>query len=98
MACCRPIYVILSVLVFVKQSKALDPNRKQSVTTVLNAKWPSTPFALEISEYLNDVKIDYFWAFLDYLAEDEMVHRKPTDKEFYNKLIEFSSRYALVYF
>ncbi len=71
----------------------LDSTRKQSVTTVLNGKWSLTPFALETSEYLNDIKSDYFWAFLEFLAEDEVVNRRCTDEEFHDKLILFSSRY-----
>ena len=86
---------MLSTLVVIEQYHALDPTRKQSISTVLNAKWSSTPFALEISEYLSDVKSDYFWAYLDYLAEDEMVNRRITDKEFYDSLLEFSSRYII---
>lgn len=90
-------WIIFSVLIVVQQCLAFDPNRKQSVSTVLNSKWSSTPFALEISEFLGDVKNDNFWAFLDFLAEEEMMNRKMTDKEFYDKLIEFSSRYILAF-
>ena len=84
---------MLSTLVVIKQYEAFDPTRKQTISTVLNAKWSSTPFALEISEFLSDVKSDYFWAYVDYLAEDEMVNQKTTDKKFYEGLLEFSSRY-----
>ena len=77
-----------------QQCLAFDPKRKQSVSTVLNTKWSSTPFALEIAEFLGDIKTDYFWAYLDFLAEDEQVTIKTTDKEFYDKLLEFSSRYT----
>lgn len=82
----------ISVTIVVKQCLALDHQRKQSITTVLNAKWSSTPFALEISEFLNDIKSDYFWEYLEYLSENEIVEGKFTDKEYYDKLIEFSSR------
>ena len=82
----------ISATIVVKQCLALDNQRKQSITTVLNAKWSSTPFALEISEFLNDIKSDYFWEYLEYLSENEIVEGKFTDKEFYDKLIEFSSR------
>jgi UDP-glucose:glycoprotein glucosyltransferase len=34
----------------------------------LNAKWNSTPTALEIAEFLNDEDPSYFWAFLEDLS------------------------------
>ena len=91
----KALMLMLSTLVVIKQYHAFDPTRKQSISTVLNAKWASTPFALEISEFLSDVKSDYFWAYLDYLAEDEIVNRISTDKGFYDSLLEFSSRYIV---
>ena len=88
----RIIFILFSILALGHQCMCLDSARKQSVTTVLNAKWSLTPFALETSEYLNDIKSDYFWAFLEFLAEDEIVNRRCTDEEFHEKLIVFSSR------
>ena len=88
----KSILLILCCLNVVQRSLCFDPNRKQSISTVLNAKWSSTPFVLEMSEFLNDAKSDYFWAYLDYLTEDKMVNRKMTDREFYDGLLEFSSR------
>ena len=88
----RTVLKLFSVLLLSHQCLCLDPTRKQSVSTVLNAKWSLTPFALETSEYLGDIKTEYFWALVDFLAEDEIVNRKCTDEEFHEKLIEFSSR------
>ena len=89
--------VVISATLVLRQSLALDPNRKQSINTVLEAKWALTPFALEISEFLSDTKDEYFWAYLEYLAEDDIVNRKMNDKEFYHKLLEFTSRYVTHY-
>ena len=88
----RIVFLLFSIIILAHQCICLDSTRKQSVTTVLNGKWSSTPFALETSEYLNDIKSDYFWALLEFLAEDEVVNRKWTDEELHDKLIEFSSR------
>ena len=92
----RIIFKLFSVLLLSHQCLCLDPARKQSVTTVLNAKWSLTPFALETSEYLGEIKNQYFWALVDFLAEDEIVNRKCTDEEFHEKLMEFSSRYFIM--
>ena len=86
--------VVISTLLILRQSFGFDPNRKQSINTVLDAKWSLTPFSLEISEFLSDTKSEYFWAYLEYLAEDEIVNRKMNDKQFYQNLIEFTSRYC----
>ena len=86
--------VVISATLVLRQSFALDPNRKQSINTVLEAKWALTPFALEISEFLSDTKDEYFWAYLEYLAEDDIVNRKMNDKEFYQNLLGFTSRYV----
>ena len=84
--------VVISSLLVLRQSIAFDPNRKQSINTVLEAKWSLTPFALEISEFLSDTKDEYFWAYLEYLAEDDIVNRNMNDKQFYQNLLEFTSR------
>ena len=85
----------ISAVLILRQSYGFDPNRKQSINTVLDAKWSQTPFVLEISEFLSDTKDEYFWAYLEYLAEDEIVNRKMTDKQFYENLLEFTSRYSI---
>lgn len=47
-----------------------DGNTKsKTVSTLLNAKWNSTPTALEIAEFLNDEDPSYFWSFLEDLSE-----------------------------
>ena len=87
--------IVISAALILRHSYGLDPNRKQSINTVLDAKWSQTPFVLEISEFLSDTKDEYFWAYLEYLAEDEIVNRKMTDKQFYQNLLEFTSRYSI---
>lgn len=39
-----------------------------TVSTLLNAKWNSTPLALEVSEFLNEEDASFFWAFVDQVA------------------------------
>ncbi len=43
--------------------------KTRTVSTLLNAKWNSTPTALEIAEFLNDEDPLYFWSFLEDLSE-----------------------------
>ena len=93
----RATCMFFSLLILAGQYLCLDkPAQKQSVSTVLNGKWSLTPFALETTEFLGDVKNDYFWSLLDFLAEDKIINKKFTDEEFYEKLMEFSSRYVSI--
>lgn len=48
-------------------SSGTGKSRTKTVSTLLNAKWPSTPVELEISEFLNDEDPAYFWSFLESL-------------------------------
>ena len=40
-------------------------SKSKTVTTLLNAKWNSTPLALEISEFLNEEDPTFFWGFIE---------------------------------
>jgi hypothetical protein len=40
-------------------------SKSKTVSTLLNAKWNSTPLALEISEFLNDEDPTFFWGFIE---------------------------------
>jgi UDP-glucose:glycoprotein glucosyltransferase len=42
--------------------------KSRTVSTLLNAKWNSTPTALEIAEFLNDEDPSYLWTFLEDLS------------------------------
>ena len=48
-----------------KESVADDRTKSKTVSTLLNAKWNSTPLALEISEFLNDEDQSFFWSFVE---------------------------------
>ena len=45
-----------------------NKGKSRTVSTLLNAKWNSTPTALEIAEFLNDEDPSYFWTFLEDLS------------------------------
>lgn len=46
-----------------------EKGRIKTVSTLLNAKWASTPTELEISEFLNDEDPSFFWSFLEKLHD-----------------------------
>lgn len=72
---------------------AKDEPKKKVVTTLLNAKWSSAPFVLEAAEFLAQESNFYFWEMMEFLAEEEANLSHMTDKELYDKVISFSSRY-----
>ena len=65
---------------------------KKLVTTLLNAKWASAPFVLEAAEFLAEENNQFFWEFIELLAEEENNLPGLSDKDVYDKLLSFSSR------
>jgi len=80
--------VLASTLVIAATQKEKSSQR---VITVLKGQWQSTPWLLELAEYLEQENHEYFWALMDHLAElDDL----PTgDKQGYEKMMEWTSRY-----
>ncbi len=71
-----------------------QPKKSKVVSTLLDAKWPSTPFVLEAMEFLSDeAGNEAFWEAVDFLAEEEANLGKISDKELYDRTLSFSSRY-----
>lgn len=52
---------ILSCFLFVVQSFA---SKSHPITTLLNAKWYTTPICLEISEFLFDESPNLYWDYV----------------------------------
>jgi len=71
-----------------------NSNKKSKIfTTVLNTKWSNTPLVLEAAEYLAEENSEYFWDFLDYLADKQSIDLKRlTAQETYENVISFASR------
>ena len=86
---------LLPALLLLLPSLQASTGEKKSklVTSVLNAKWASTPFTLEASEYLARESNDYYWEFIEFLVEEEGAEGKMTDQEVYDKTVSFASRY-----
>ena len=68
----RYLFVILGLLQWRSTFTSADTNKGKSktVSTLLNAKWASSPIALEISEILNEEDSSYFWMFLESLNQN----------------------------
>ncbi|KAJ8978903.1 hypothetical protein NQ317_008882, partial [Molorchus minor] len=73
----------------------LKPERKKSksVTTLLEAKWESTPLVLEVAEYLVDENVDLYWSFIDSInsIEPPLVTIE-NDKARYDKIMDHASK------
>lgn len=50
---------------FANTSNYDEKIRTKTVSTLLNAKWASTPTELEMSEFLNEEDPSYFWSFVE---------------------------------
>ena len=42
--------------------------KSKSVTTLLDAKWETTPLVLEVVEYLGDENEDFFWSYVNSIS------------------------------
>ena len=52
-------------------TKKSSANRKP-VTSLLTAKWSSTPFHLEMSEFVADEDSNAFWEMVDFFVEEQV--------------------------
>lgn len=68
----RYFFVFLGLFQWGTTITSADSNKGKSktVSTLLNAKWASSPIALEISECLNEEDPSYFWMFLESLNQN----------------------------
>lgn len=48
---------------------ATSKKKQKSVTTVIDAKWETTPLVLEMAEFLADENEFSFWEFVDQLSD-----------------------------
>lgn len=62
--------VALNVIFFIDFYYNVEAKAKKSksVTTLLEAKWLSTPLVLEVAEYLADENVDFYWSFIDSIS------------------------------
>ncbi len=64
------------------------------VSTLLDAKWASTPFWLEAAEYLaEEGGEEAFWEAMDFLAEEEGNLGKTSDRDLYDRVVSFAGRF-----
>ena len=88
-----PLLPSATLLLLLSLSSAAPDSKSKLVTTVLNAKWASTPFTLEAAEYLSRESNDFYWEFIEFLVEEEGAEEgRMTDEEVYEKTVSFASR------
>lgn len=65
------IIVILSVILssHLTYNVAAKSKKSKSVTTLLDAKWETTPLVLEVVEYLADENVDFYWRYIDAISQ-----------------------------
>lgn len=67
----RLLGVTLALIICLVDISEAKTKKSKSVTTLLEAKWLSTPLVLEVAEYLADENVDYYWSFIDSLSSLE---------------------------
>ncbi|CAH0557003.1 unnamed protein product [Brassicogethes aeneus] len=72
---------------------AAKSKKSKSVTTLLEAKWETTPLVLETVEYLADENIDFYWRFIDSISNLKTpLQNIENDREKYNVIIQEASK------
>lgn len=65
----RLLVVLLIIFTYLDRNNVVGKTKKsKSVTTLLEAKWESTPLVLEAAEYLANENVDYYWGFIDSIS------------------------------
>ncbi|CAG9768969.1 unnamed protein product [Ceutorhynchus assimilis] len=67
-------------------------HKTKSVTTLLDAKWKQTPLVLEVSEFLADENVEFYWNYLDSIsAMNPPLNQIDNDKRRYETLLEHAA-------
>lgn len=78
----------ISFVFFTNQFLPTCTFKSYPITTLINAKWNATPFALEISEYLADENQNLFWDYVNELSNlDEPLKSIENDLKHYKAAI-----------
>ena len=64
--------VTLTAALVVSASAASSNANRKPVTSLLTAKWASTPFHLEMSEFVADEDPNAFWEMIDFFVEEQV--------------------------
>ena len=74
--------VTLTAALVVSASAASSSANRKPVTSLLTAKWASTPFHLEMSEFIADEDNSAFWEMIDFFVEErDSIGRSLSDRD-----------------
>ncbi|XP_066143458.1 UDP-glucose:glycoprotein glucosyltransferase [Euwallacea fornicatus] len=80
------------VVILLSLQCSIAKRKPKSVTTLLEAKWEQTPLALEVSEFLADENLEFFWNYLDLLSKiSPPLKQIENDRTRYNILLEHAA-------
>ncbi|KAL1514204.1 hypothetical protein ABEB36_003497 [Hypothenemus hampei] len=86
--CTTAILLLLSIGVSIAKQKS------KSVTTLLEAKWDRTPLVLEVSEFLADENLEYYWNFIDSISKNSRtLNQIESDREKYEIILEHAGKF-----
>ena len=74
--------VTLTATLVASASAASSSANRKPVTSLLTAKWASTPFHLEMSEFVADEDNGAFWEMVDFFVEErDSIGRSLSDRD-----------------
>ncbi|CAH1398887.1 unnamed protein product [Nezara viridula] len=85
---------IIVLLLVTSLDYVLCKKKPKSVSTVIDAKWDSTPLVLEMAEFLADENESFFWDYIDSISSlNPSLVEAGTDKEYYDRALNVSKKY-----
>ncbi|XP_061827435.1 UDP-glucose:glycoprotein glucosyltransferase 2 isoform X3 [Nerophis lumbriciformis] len=82
--------IMLSLLLITTQHKA---SASKSVSASLKAKWQTTPFLLETSEFIGEDNNEKFWQFVDTVKELTVYKQGESVRSYYNLIIKKANQF-----
>lgn len=87
------LFIALSTIFFISHNPEAKSKKSKSVTTLLEAKWLSTPLVLEAAEYLADESIDSYWSYIDSISSlNPPLKSIKNDQERYRVMLKHASK------
>lgn len=84
--------IVLRLSILLVSLSISNASKSHPITTLINAKWSSTPVQLEIAEYLSDISNQKFWLFIDELANLKIsLEKLDNDQQRYDESIRIAS-------
>lgn len=87
----------ISAFLFILNVNLCSSTKSHPISTLINAKYSISPIQLEISEYLSDENLQFFWSYIDeFLNLKVALNDLENDLEKYKVSVKLTEKYLTV--